>query len=240
MARVHHVKAARKDYPNIDVKKGEPYYWWAFRFGGKHMSKTPPAPSQLTQSEFLSSYYSIQENLEAAVSSFSNGGDIDDLISEVESSKDELESLKDETEEKASNVEQAFPGGSPVLDTLQQRVESLEETVSSLEEAISELESLRDEHQNDDDEEDEEHEYEVGDQVVYQHLPYKVTSVMKNLVEDGVSETVIEITDGNTLPTTIRLTPSMCTDLEPTKEDNDDSWRSDAESTISNIDWSAE
>ena len=39
MPRVHHVKSARKDNPV--AKKGESYYWWKFRYGGKRYSKTP-------------------------------------------------------------------------------------------------------------------------------------------------------------------------------------------------------
>jgi hypothetical protein len=62
MAKVHHVKKALKD--NSAVKKGEPYWWWAFRFGGKHRSATPPRPSQLTQSEFWIAVFSVQEEIE--------------------------------------------------------------------------------------------------------------------------------------------------------------------------------
>lgn len=36
MARATLVKKARKDIPGTDIKAGDSYYWWAFRFGGKH------------------------------------------------------------------------------------------------------------------------------------------------------------------------------------------------------------
>jgi hypothetical protein len=52
MARAHFVKKARKAIPGTDIKKGDSYYWWKFRFGGKRTSKTAPKASQLTQSEF--------------------------------------------------------------------------------------------------------------------------------------------------------------------------------------------
>ncbi len=53
MARAHFVKKARKDNPAAGIKAGDSYYWWKFRRGGKHYSKTAPRPSQLTQSEYL-------------------------------------------------------------------------------------------------------------------------------------------------------------------------------------------
>ena len=62
MARVHHVKKAQKDNPA--VKKGQPYYWWAFRYGGKHYSETFPRASALTQSAFLGGVYAVQEEAE--------------------------------------------------------------------------------------------------------------------------------------------------------------------------------
>jgi hypothetical protein len=57
--KVNFVKAAAKD--NRVAKKGESYYWWKFRYGSKHMSKTPPRPSQLTQSDFLSRQMELEE-----------------------------------------------------------------------------------------------------------------------------------------------------------------------------------
>ena len=66
MARATFVKAAAKDYPEHGIKKGEPYYWWKFRHDRDRISKTPPRPSQLTQSEYLGRVYGIQERIEDA------------------------------------------------------------------------------------------------------------------------------------------------------------------------------
>jgi len=67
MAQAHFVKRARKDYPEDDIKKGDSYWWWAFmvcgRGGPKHRSKKEPRPSQLTQSDFLSTVMSVEEDL---------------------------------------------------------------------------------------------------------------------------------------------------------------------------------
>lgn len=63
MAKVHFVKAARKDNPV--AKAGESYYWWKPMVGGrggaKRYSKERPSRSQLTQSDFLSSLYGIED-----------------------------------------------------------------------------------------------------------------------------------------------------------------------------------
>lgn len=66
MPRVHRQKAA-KDYPEHGIAKGDTYYRWAFRYGGKRKSKTYPRPSQLTQSKLgdvLAAYEGVQDDLE--------------------------------------------------------------------------------------------------------------------------------------------------------------------------------
>lgn len=59
MPRVTFVKSARKENPV--AKPGESYYWWKFRYGPKHYSKTSPRQSQLTQSTFLSTVWAAEE-----------------------------------------------------------------------------------------------------------------------------------------------------------------------------------
>jgi hypothetical protein len=130
MPRVHHVKHARKDYPDHGIKKGEPYYWWKFRTGGiggsKRFSKTPPTPSQLTQSEFLSTLYSIQEEWDAADMEHK-----DDVISAIENAKGALEELRDDTQNKLDNM----PDGLQQGDTgqmMQDRIAALETLIDTL------------------------------------------------------------------------------------------------------------
>lgn len=127
MPRVHHVKKARKNYKEDEIKKGESYYWWKFRYGGLHRSKTPPKPSQLTQSEFLSTMYSIEETIQEL-------SIVDDLESSIEEIKGELENLRDETQDKFDNMPEGLQQG----DTGQ----LLEGRVSSVEDMISELEQI--------------------------------------------------------------------------------------------------
>lgn len=75
MARATFVKKARKDIPGTDIKAGESYYWWKFRFGGKHYSKTPPRRSQLTQSDFLGQLYAIEDEIQGLVADDTLGRD---------------------------------------------------------------------------------------------------------------------------------------------------------------------
>lgn len=108
MPRVHFVKKARQKHG--DIKKGESYYWWKFRRGGKRTSKTPPKPSQLTQSEFWGTVLAQSER---------DTPDFDDLASTRDEIVSELENLRDEIESRKSNVEDAFPNGSPVIEMLE-------------------------------------------------------------------------------------------------------------------------
>jgi hypothetical protein len=126
MASVNFVKAARKDYPEAGIKKGESYYWWSFRFGGKHKSKYRPKPSQLTQSEFMSAYLSIQEQIEEWDPDQCTPDDfISGLIGDIDN-------LKGETEDKLSNMPEGLQEGD-TGQLMQERIDSLEEWQNSIE-----------------------------------------------------------------------------------------------------------
>jgi hypothetical protein len=83
MPKVIFVKKAQKDIPGTNIKKGDSYYWWKFRFGGKRTSKTYPKRSQLTQSDFLQRIYEIEDQLSGA--SFSEPKDVETFIDEINS-----------------------------------------------------------------------------------------------------------------------------------------------------------
>jgi len=127
MPRVNKVEHARKDYPEYGIKKGEAYFWWKFRFGGKRVSKTYPKPSQLTQSEFLSTIYDINERLEQfAASSPSDAREqIDELASE-------LRDIASEQEDKLNNMPEGLQQGS-TGELLQGRADACEDLASNLE-----------------------------------------------------------------------------------------------------------
>lgn len=141
MPMVHYVKKARKANKAAGIKKGDSYYWWKFRYGGKQVSKTHPKQSQLTQSEYLSSMYSIQEGVESI------SGSIQDAIDELRSAKENVEEVMQNCEEKADNLENA-------LETLRERIDYCASLLDGLEEAADNLEPYADEEEEEDKKED--------------------------------------------------------------------------------------
>lgn len=121
MPRVTYVKAAAKDHG--DIKKGEPYYWWKFRYGPKHMSKTHPKQSQLTQSAYLQTIYGLQEQEQP---------DFDGLSDALDNVKSELEQLRDEQQEKLDNMPDNLRENSSSGQLLQERYDALDGAVSDL------------------------------------------------------------------------------------------------------------
>ena len=134
MARITHVKKARKDYPASGIKAGEPYYWWAFRYGGKHKSKTCPRASQLTQSPFLSQAYSLDERAQDA----SEDAHLPDLIYELTG---EWRELGDECQGSLDNMPDSLQD-SESGQLLQERIDKCEEIAGELESIDVELEGL--------------------------------------------------------------------------------------------------
>lgn len=127
MPKVTFVKVARKDYPEHNIKKGESYYWWKFKFGGKNYSKTQPKASQLTQSDFLSQLYDIQDRLGELTAD-----NIEDLQSEVESIAEELNQLAEECHEKHDNMPEGLQEGE-VGQMLEERADACENAAGELE-----------------------------------------------------------------------------------------------------------
>jgi hypothetical protein len=133
MPRLHFVNKARKNHKEANVKKGESYYWWAFRIGrssSKHYSKTKPRRSQLTMSEFYSGMYDFEDNMP----------NIDDeadpsIVDDIRGTADEVRSFGDEQNEKADNMESAWPNGNPTIDLLRERAESCESIAQEIESA---------------------------------------------------------------------------------------------------------
>lgn len=125
MPRVHFVKKARKNQKAHGIKKGDSYYWWAFRFGPKMVSKTPPKRQQLTRSDFLISLYDLEDRIE--------GLQADDTLSgEVESIIEDIRALAEEQEEKKSNMPEGLQEGD-TGQLLDERKDGLESWADELE-----------------------------------------------------------------------------------------------------------
>jgi len=130
MARATFVKSARKDNPV--AKKGESYYWWKFRYGGKYYSKTPPRSSQLINSPFLSTMAAVEEK-------FSYDFDVDDAR--------DAEELKSLVEDAVNEVREAAEEAQGSLDNMPEGLQQ-GPTGELLESRADEGESMADEYEN--------------------------------------------------------------------------------------------
>jgi len=126
MPRLNFVKKARKDVPNTDIKAGESYFWWKFRHGGKHTSKTRPPRSQLTQSAYLSALYDLQDGMGETPTAADMEGERDNL-------RDELQGFLDEQQERLDSMPDQLRESSSSGEMLQTRIDSLENAISELE-----------------------------------------------------------------------------------------------------------
>ena len=125
MPRVNFVKKARKDNPVC--KKGESYYHWKFRFGGKRYSLTHPKPSQLTQSEYYGRLFELQEQVEGA--SLENEDDFDCFRDEIAG---ELREMGEECSEKRDNMPEGLQDA-PTGELLQERADACESAADEIE-----------------------------------------------------------------------------------------------------------
>jgi hypothetical protein len=128
MPRVTHVKAARKENPVAQV--GESYYWWKFRYGGKHFSKTSPRSSQLCTGR-KSEVMAAQEGLSDSLSDACDG---DELTAACEECASTFCDLGSEYEQGADNMPESLQQG--------EQAEAMREMARSLEEQADAFECL--------------------------------------------------------------------------------------------------
>lgn len=144
MARVHFVKKAMKDYPEIGVKKGESYYWWQHFRQHKQMSKERPPQSRTAGSEYARSVFALVEELETWQGEWTES-DRDELVGS-------LEEIRDQEQDKYDNMPEGLQQGDTGM--------LLEDRVAALDEWISELENIDFEEQEEEEEGEEEEEKE--------------------------------------------------------------------------------
>lgn len=148
MARATFVKKARKDVPGTDIKAGDSYFWWKFKRGGKHFSKTAPRRSQLTQSEFYANVYDLQDE----IGELSADADLPDRVEDFVS---RLNEIADECEEKVQNMPEGLQQGS-VAELLNERADAMRNAASEFEALdLSEWDEEFDEPEREEDETDE-------------------------------------------------------------------------------------
>lgn len=133
MARAHFVKRARKAIPSAGVEIGDSYYWWKFRYGGKHVSKTPPRASQLTGSDKLSRAYAAAEALEDIT--VDEDSTLDDLKEQVQQVADDVNEIAEEYRENRDNMPEGLQEGD-VGQQMEENAESLESWASDIEQCL--------------------------------------------------------------------------------------------------------
>lgn len=136
------------------ITAGQEYYFWEFRYGGKHNQHKAcgmPKASQLTQSK-LSAAYSAIESAEKQLNDFtvndadgkfdldtakSAPADIANILNECAS---EIESVRDEYQESLDNMPDGTQDGA-VGSEIQEKIENLESFVSDLQDAANDIEN---------------------------------------------------------------------------------------------------
>ena len=108
----------------IFCPKGETYYWYKKRYGGRIEKREYPKPSELTSSEFLTSVYEIGETIP-------DFGSFQEIESWIEETKETLETVLEETDEKLNNLPEQLQYA-PVGELLQNRVDSVQEWIDGL------------------------------------------------------------------------------------------------------------
>jgi len=124
MARLHFVKKAQKDYPESNIKKGDSYWWWKHNFGQKQKSRTKPSRSRLTQSNFYSQLWDIQD----AVETFT----VEGIEGDLETMKSDLQNLLDECQGSLDNMPEQLKETSDSGVTLGERIENMETYINEL------------------------------------------------------------------------------------------------------------
>lgn len=147
MPRVTFVKKARKD--NSVCKRGESYYWWKFRYGGKRYSLTAPRPSQLTQSPYYSTIRSASESVSDWFAENHETTEVDDFRNEIVAV---VEDAADECQESLDNMPESLQQG-PTGELLQERIEVCEAAASDLGGIDCDFETSIDEEDDPDEEE---------------------------------------------------------------------------------------
>lgn len=149
----------------IFIAKGESYYWWQFKNGPKHYSKTAPKRSQLTGSSFLGQLYDLEDSI--ADFTADNTDDFDAFKEDVLS---QIEDLKSECESSLENMPESLQS-SPTGELLQERIDALENWYSEIEGIECDIdedgikEEIESEHEGEDDYDDEQLQSDVDERI---------------------------------------------------------------------------
>lgn len=163
----------------VFIAKGESYYWWQFMHGGKHLSKTPPKRSQLTQSGFLSSLYDLEDSI--GEFTCDNKEDFDSFKEDILS---QIEEMKDQCEESLNNMPDSLQS-SPTGELLQERIDNLDSWHSEIEsiECDYDEEDIKEEKKGDLKKEEDETEEDYQ-----QRIEEEVGAAISDIVTEAIGE----------------------------------------------------
>lgn len=194
MARSHYVKRARKAVPAAGIEVGDSYYWWKFRHGGKHYSKTPPRQSQLTNSEKMSRAYAAAEDLSDYSSAITDSDDTSDIESRLEEIASEIRDIAQEYRDAVDNMPENLQS-SPTADECNEKADALESWADDVESAIQSCDDKPEEPDEpeplDDDASDEEREEQEAE---YQEAKADYDDAL-NRWHESVCEAVANVAD---------------------------------------------
>lgn len=189
MPRVTFVKKAQKAQGQcgkcgVKIRIGDSCRWWKFRYGGRRVrcAKTACAPkaSDLTQSEFYSTLYSIQDSLEEAVANQSP----DDM----RAAADELRGLGEECSDKRSNMPDSLQY-SETGELLETRSDECSSRADEIESAADDLDNLTTDWEDYASEEGIEREEGESDE----DFKSRVTETMDQAIEDAWANVEIDL-----------------------------------------------
>jgi len=159
MTKVHNTKksAAGKEVKcgrcGAVIAKGERYYQWSFRYGGKHArcALHPPRPSELTQSK-ISSVLSALENLQDVAAGLDNTDDFAEAKDAVRSAAEDMQNAIEEVKAEYEEAAEHFGGQGEN----QERAEQMESAYDEMDDIIASIESVEIEEPDDPDDDPEE------------------------------------------------------------------------------------
>jgi hypothetical protein len=142
MARVEHVKSARKEQGNCgrcgaEILKGMPYKSVAFFRGPRKVrcGNCSFRPSELTQSK-MSQALAAEETIQDIINQW-NGEDFDSIKSDIADQAQEIRDVAEEYTSAADGME--TNGSNSISDEWREKADALEDYASSIEDATEEV-----------------------------------------------------------------------------------------------------
>jgi hypothetical protein len=148
MPRVNHVKKAQKDHGTCrcgkKLRKGQPYRWWKFRFGGKRVRcmDCKIRPSDLTNSKMGVIWDGQEDASESIVAWDPVHSDVSELGEIATQLAETVREVSEEYMEGVETQREYFPSGNPVMEENEERAQELESWACELEDLESDFEGF--------------------------------------------------------------------------------------------------